>query len=121
MSRAPTDRLTDDEFKHLLGEVSDSATAAASAYGPELRAALYELGQLRNGGISMNDRMSTEQCSANLRALRSAVRGGITPDDDQRTLLFLAGIVDELLRANDSAKHDATGGAIARLREAVRP
>ncbi len=41
MSRAPTDHLTDDEFKHLLEEVADSTTAAASAYGPELRAA-YE-------------------------------------------------------------------------------
>lgn len=68
----------------------------------------------------MSDRMSTGQCAANLRALRMAVRGGVTPDDDQRTLLFLADIVDELLRANDAAKHDATGAAISKLREAVR-
>lgn len=65
--------------------------------------------------------MSTGQCAANLRVLRRAVNHrDIDPDDDQRTLLFLADIVDELLRANDSAKHDATGAAIAKLRDAVR-
>jgi hypothetical protein len=47
MSRKPDEHLTDDELKHLLDEVADSTTAAASAYGPELRAALHELGQLR--------------------------------------------------------------------------
>jgi len=47
MSRKPDEHLTDDEFKHLLDEVADSTTAAASAYGPELRAALHELGQFR--------------------------------------------------------------------------
>lgn len=65
--------------------------------------------------------MSTGQCAANLRVLRRAVNHrDLDPNDDQRTLLFLADIVDELLRANDSAKHDATGAAILKLREAVR-
>lgn len=69
----------------------------------------------------MSDRMSPGQCAANLRVLRRAVNHrDLDPDDDQRTLLYLADIADELLSAIDGAKQDAIADARAKLREAVR-
>jgi len=47
VSRRPDERLSDDEFAHLMSECDDSLSGAATAYHAEMRAALYELGQLR--------------------------------------------------------------------------